>query len=475
MKSTHLNKAHKIQIFYRLLTAVLFSIVATTSYYAENNDTSSGNSIINSTVVYENHSSLFINYVQKSINNFSVAYRLSNLSKAVPSAIIKLNEKDSIESITKMAYPKEDDITAVLFLIDISDHHRQKIIDKNINQIIRIIKSSKKHYKFGLASFAENFNILAPLGSSKENVISKAKTLKATGSETLLYQYIGESIKRLNQYKASRRMLIVFSDGKAEDLKDVYNHKYVIKKALEKNIIIDGLAFPPKPKKNNISYYQSLERLASETGGVFVKATPEGSIKSFDLTKLLPQSEKGGYWEFNLNELSKKDLSGKINATLAISYEQETKKIPVQLILPKLIKKKVAPPPKSKSKYYMFGVPLVLFFGIILVFLLKKEKKIKHATIESLDGNEKHSIYDKTYKIGRNEENDLILANQTVSSFHAEIHLNRENQFVITDLQSANGILVNNESVITEVLKNNDLFEVGEVRFRFITGNNTSL
>ena len=484
---------------YRLFIVVLFTIIAT-SYHAENNDTSniftafpiveqnkvngvsSAKAIINSTT-YENHSPLFLNYTQKSINSFSVAYRLSNSSKTLPSAIIKLNEKDSIESITKTAYPKEDDITAVLFLIDISDPRRQKIIDKNINQIIQIIKSSKKHHKIGLASFAGNINILAPLGSRKEDIISKAKMLKATGSETLLYQHIGESIKRLNQYKASRRVLIVFSDGKAEDLKDVYNHKYVIKKALEKNIIINGMAFPPKPKKENISYYQSLERLASETGGIFVKATPEGNIDSFDLTKLLSQSDRGGYWEFNLGDLSKTNISGKTNATLAINFDRVTKEIPIQLILPMLpvlVEKEAPPPPVDKSKFYLLGVLLFLVFGVIFFFLLlkkknKKEKKVVYGTIESLDGSEKHVIYDKTYKIGRNEENDLVLANQTISSFHAQIHLDRRKQFVITDLQSANGILINNKSIATSVLNNNDILEIGEIRFKFITGNNTSL
>jgi len=464
--------------FFKLLIAILFSILAT-SYYAEDSEpTASNNIFTSSTRVYENHFPLFINYKQKNTNSFSITYRLPTPSQ-IPSATIKLNKEDSIKSITNLVYPKEGDSTAVLFLIDISDPRRQKIINKNISQIIHIIQSSKKHHKFGLASFAENINILAPLGSSKEYVISKAQTLKAIGSETLLYQYIGEAIKKLNQYKASRRVLIVFSDGKAEDLKDVYNHEYIIKKALEKNIIIDGMAFPPKAKKENISYYQSLERLSSETGGVFVKATPDGDIQNFNISKLLKQSDNGGYWEFDIQPRPK--LSGKVKAILNISLgDKKEKNIPISLTLPSLPlppKKHEKPPKKINNlRYYLsYGLPLLLLLGVGLVlFIFKKRPKVLYATLDILDGNDKYSIYNKTFKIGRNEENNLTLTSQTVSSFHAQIHLNRKKQFIITDLQSINGTLVNDENITTVILKNNDLIEIGEVRFKFVTDINST-
>jgi hypothetical protein len=228
------------------------------------------------------------------------------------------------------------------------------------------------------------------------------------------------------------------------------------------------MAFPSKPKKENISYYQSLERLASESGGVFLKAAPTGDIEKNKILKLLSKTDKGGYWKFDLKALNKTKLAGKTKASLSVSYAQQTKEIPISLVLPE---KKQVPTPRTQSKLLLIGLPLLFLLALTAFFLFARKKKstVTYAMIESLDGNEKYNIDNKTYKIGRNEENNLVLENQTVSSFHAQIHLNREKEFIISDLQSANGILINNEAITNATLKNNDLFEIGEVRFRFLS------
>jgi pSer/pThr/pTyr-binding forkhead associated (FHA) protein len=63
--------------------------------------------------------------------------------------------------------------------------------------------------------------------------------------------------------------------------------------------------------------------------------------------------------------------------------------------------------------------------------------------------------------IGRNENNDIQINNLGASKKHARI-FRRDGKYVIEDLRSTNGTLLNNESIITAQLKSNDVVTIGK-------------
>lgn len=67
------------------------------------------------------------------------------------------------------------------------------------------------------------------------------------------------------------------------------------------------------------------------------------------------------------------------------------------------------------------------------------------------------------FSIGRSVDNNVMLDDPAVSRKHAIVKL-VGNEYILTDLGSENGTLLNNEPVITEVLKNNDQIEIGPYR-----------
>ena len=71
-------------------------------------------------------------------------------------------------------------------------------------------------------------------------------------------------------------------------------------------------------------------------------------------------------------------------------------------------------------------------------------------------------------RIGRDDANDVVLNNDSVSGFHAQIQLQRDGTFVVTDLNSLNGVAVNDEQLDVGNVVNGDVVEIGEVRFRFV-------
>ena len=70
-------------------------------------------------------------------------------------------------------------------------------------------------------------------------------------------------------------------------------------------------------------------------------------------------------------------------------------------------------------------------------------------------------------RIGRGSDNDLTFKNDSVSRHHVEILCKRDGKFIITDLDSGNGLLVNGAEVTQHELRSGDSVEVGEVCFTF--------
>ena len=69
--------------------------------------------------------------------------------------------------------------------------------------------------------------------------------------------------------------------------------------------------------------------------------------------------------------------------------------------------------------------------------------------------------------IGRDGENEIVLAENTVSRQHARVLRDGQGQFTVTDLGSANGVYVNGMRVQRAILRMGDEIKIGDNFFRF--------
>lgn len=74
---------------------------------------------------------------------------------------------------------------------------------------------------------------------------------------------------------------------------------------------------------------------------------------------------------------------------------------------------------------------------------------------------------DRPIYVGRAETNDLVLRETSVSRKHAVISSGEDGAWKLTDLGSANGVLLNGAVVREAALKNNDLMGIGSFSLRF--------
>lgn len=71
--------------------------------------------------------------------------------------------------------------------------------------------------------------------------------------------------------------------------------------------------------------------------------------------------------------------------------------------------------------------------------------------------------------IGRTPENDIVLNHKSISRHHAKL-ISDGNDFIIVDLESANGVRVNGTKEERVQLDPGDVIELGHVRMRFVVG-----
>ena len=365
------------------------------------------------------------------------------------------------------AYPSPQQSTAVLFLVDVSDPKRKNTVEKkNAQAIVGMLANIKPHQKVGLAVFDSDLRVLSPISADSLAVVAAANTVKASGQATEFYKNILAAIAILQKTDASRKGLIIMSDGKAGDT--AYTHGDAIKAARDAGIVILGMGYTERPSDS--PSLQTIKKLAEESYGVYFDAT----------TQTLPAAQAGKPFSFV-------EQGGRFSLPVAMVRGPQ----PIVLTLrlnegsPLELKTEVDFPDRRTQNELAidFGKqywPALLagFFvsmGIVLVFLrflrrrrLAAKPVAPYALLTEMAGSgTQYPLSKKAVCIGRSTANDICLNNDTISSRHAEITQSRTGAVHLFDLASANGVYVNETKVTQLELHDGDVIELGEVRLRF--------
>jgi pSer/pThr/pTyr-binding forkhead associated (FHA) protein/TolA-binding protein len=77
-------------------------------------------------------------------------------------------------------------------------------------------------------------------------------------------------------------------------------------------------------------------------------------------------------------------------------------------------------------------------------------------------------------KIGRTDDNDIVIDHRSLSRTHAKIVREENGEWRIIDMQSANGLTVNGETYAQASLASGDVIELGHVKLRFVAAGETA-
>jgi hypothetical protein len=448
--------------------------------------------------------------------------------RLLPNAVVTATEVTCDgQAVESRATPYADNplnLSAMMILVDTSvgttKLPRNSTIELNKQVIADILNRSRPNTLIGLSTFANDLVELTPVGAPVTDTRAAIAKLKADGLGTRLYRRAMDAIEKLATVKADRKALLIFSDGKDEDtgfkLEDL---QAAAKKA---NVIVLAVGCPESAQ--DVPALGNLERLGAESLGYYAQLplvqqagatrpqNPPGLAEA-----LLGSVVGGGEVVASLKDVSP---TGKIAVTLTTQEGQKLEQslqlvppptptpspsatpdasaspsptvtpTPVPTPTPTKVEAAIALAKQNKGWVIAGAVALLGLLGIIIAALATRKKKeppvdfgsfietppvpgaaaqnAAFAYLVMQDAEASRMPITKTAsRIGRRGDNDIVFSNDSVSGHHAEIHMARDGSFAITDLGSGNGVVINGKKVTQSGLREGDLVELGEVRFRF--------
>lgn len=426
------------------------------------------------------------------------------LDSSQPLSILAKSDKKELALSESGSYPGKSDTTAILFLVDTSDPARQNVIDKNKQQIKALLKSAKAHHKFGLASFDKILRIDSAIGNSTFLLTKSLNELSAEGRTTELYRNLLKAVDYLKNIDAQRKAIILLSDGQAED--KAYFHSDVINAARESGVIINSIGYPRSIALSVA--LQTLRRLSEETGGNYTETDINYNLPAAYMKQAFSNIDNGGTFSVDLsdNKSEKLELIFKLSdstKSILIPVKLNTSKADIPVIKDDLQKLTPTTLPIQKSSnnvgsiqvvtkptevqnvnlWLWYGLPaafiIIIIFILITLFLLwhrqpnnKKNNTNSdykpYAYLLAGDGtNTRYPITRTIWRIGRGKDNELTLDDTSISRRHAEIHRKNNGTFDIIDMNSMNGIYINNEKIGKAILQEGDVIEIGDIFLHF--------
>jgi hypothetical protein len=438
----------------------------------------------------------------------------------VKRATIKANGNDLADA-RYTSFEDGDGKAAWFLLVDRSDPARAAAVKRSVALVKDLYSQSNARNIMGIGTFAEDLRVVVSPGDPYANIDTRLQEIKADGVATAFYFTAIKAIDILKKIDADRRALVIVSDGKPED--KAYGHDDVIKYARDAGVVIYGIGLAKN--QSETTYLQKVERLATETNGPFVQAVgndplPAGFIENFG-----SYLKNGGRVEAPLN-----GLNGEISVVpqFVLNNGNSLSAAAANLyVAPPAEPEKPAEPPALIEKIYMtfdpmftgasswasqnqaaawalLALPVVLVLALIAFALMRGKPASRVEAMDPLLGEEeaapvtisipvaqsrpetprndvlfghfeivdgdgrRFDIREQNVTIGRHSENDFQLDGDSVHRHHAVFHISPDNKPVITDLGTANGIVVNGKPVSKAELKTGDVIEFGETRIRFI-------
>lgn len=394
--------------------------------------------------------------------------------------------------------------SAVMFLVDVSDAERPVAPVTARDHLLALLDAAPAHQHFGLASFANEVEIHAPLALGTDRIRNALGELTPGGESAELYRSVLEAVRLLGHYPAQRRALFLLSDGLADD--SAYFHDDVVDAARQYEVAIYGIGYLKSPALS--SALERLRRLSEDTGGLYVTAEPGSPLPQNFAARAFAQLVSGGRFVLDLSTALADSVPLPSESILELHWRgamsSASAHLPLHLSAPAKATtlRPASPPPGPVATstvrrpavrqqswisrnwpWLAVGVAVLLVAGLAAWLLRRypRDSRREPAWAKTLELNARsfayleiqdelhtrHPVSGETFRIGRHADNELMVADASISRFHAEIRHELNSRYVIRDLESLNGVYVNGRKARTAILSNGDLIELGDITLKF--------
>ncbi len=424
---------------------------------------------------------------QPSPDRVECDYRLSIPGRS-PTVMAKISDLE-LPPPLHLPYPYDQSVTAVLVVIDAEVLERPDSANRIPAHIERILAAVKPHHRIGVATFAAQPRIALPLGASTEDIVTAVQTLAREPSPAALSQDAMAAVRTLALSPAARKAILFFGDESANP--DAYYHAKLIAAARDAQVQIFGIVYPStEPMAPALT---ALGQLASESGGELVAARPPGyELPEAFASDPFAAIDSGGRLSIDLTPAVNARLTGPKTLILNVVAGEQTVDIEVPVNIGPALPAAPSPPRADEGTVgvargdippwvWLAGLSAALLVLSGILFVRTQRRRAADAPdtgppavrayLTRSDGEAGRFIVAKTpCRIGRGRDNELMLRDNSVSRHHAEIVRDDRGRFAIKDLDSLNGVFVDNKKIQWTPLGEGAQIDIGDLRLVFSTG-----
>lgn len=164
-------------------------------------------------------------------------------------------------------YDLADDETAYLLLVDRGDASRAPTVQLATRDLTEIFRQVGPRQRIAVAAFDRNFEVLQDFTNDSAAIAAALSRIRAIGEAGDFFQQALQALRRLEGVQASRKVLLIASDGKA-------NNAAVMRPRLaaEANRLgVRVVAVGYQDRVTDVPNFGELRRLSAETRGFFVQ------------------------------------------------------------------------------------------------------------------------------------------------------------------------------------------------------------
>ena len=194
----------------------------------------------------------------------------------------------------------------------------------------------------GVATFDAQPRVSLPLGASAEDIVTAVQTLAREPSPLALSQDAMAAIRSLAVSPAARKAILFFGDESANP--DAYYHEKLIAAARDAQVLVFGVVYPSTDPM--APALEALGQLAKESGGDLVIArAPDYELPQGFATDPFAAIDSGGRLSINLTPAIGARLTGPQTLTLSVAAGGQALEVEVPVTIGP-----PTPPPPPKAK-----------------------------------------------------------------------------------------------------------------------------
>lgn len=380
-------------------------------------------------------------------------------------------------------YTETGEATFIILLLDVTDPRREAQIVRDKVTLFQIVGRAAPRHDMAIMLYGEQPQLLVPDAGNLGMLVNMVAAAPPRMTSVNLGSALRAAMELISRAPAARRGIFVLSDGHDDG---AFDTAALADQARRSGIAINFIL----SRSERTADVEALAKVAQAAGGLVVGESQRAEFMKSPFELL----ESGGRVRYPLANVSRLFWESEAEVKVVFRYADNRLELSSEAPIPVAGVGGTAAYILQNNTTAISGVAIVALGGFAFVMLRKRravarqevaavaeENKVSVklaaapvkpqqrtlAVLQDIESGSSHPVNTPHVRIGRNQDNDIVLSDPSVGRFHAVLQQVGDRVFSIVDQSSANGTLVNNKRIDTATLAEGDLISLGSKVLRF--------